>query len=108
MATTPTPPPKSSAPTAHAPPAHSSTAPPAPPEPAAPPPEPTAPDDDKPPVDKAQLEMLLRNGHRLIKKGDTADKWIALSRIGDQLCLAKPISEDEIRKLAEEGDYILA
>ena len=52
--------------------------------------------------------MLLRNGHRLIKKGDTADKWIALSRIGDQLCLAKPISEDEIKKLAEEGDYTLA
>ena len=107
MATT-APPPKSPAPTAHGSATHSSTAPPAPPEPAAPPPEPTAPDDDKPPVDKAQLEMLLRNGHRLIKKGDAADKWIALARIGDHLCLARPITEDEIRKLAEEGDYILA
>jgi hypothetical protein len=60
------------------------------------------PDAGTTPVAKENAESLLRNGHRLKKKGAPAGQWFALQRLGQSWCVVRPIDDEAIKKLLEE------
>jgi hypothetical protein len=45
-------------------------------------------------LSKEEAKSLFQGGHRLKKKGDPPDKWIAATRLHNQLCLARPLDEE--------------
>lgn len=54
-------------------------------------------------VSKEEVRSLFESGHRLKKKGDPDTKWIAATRLHNQLCLAQPVDEElEKTVLAQE------
>jgi hypothetical protein len=62
-------------------------------------------DDTKPEPEALKPEdakALLHAGHKLRKKGDPPEKWIAFVRVGGKLAKATPLDEEEEEKLAKE------
>ena len=57
-------------------------------------------------LDKDEAQRLFAAGHRLKKKGDAAEKWIAATRLHGQLCIAKPL-DDEAKKELEQQELVL-
>jgi hypothetical protein len=56
-----------------------------------------APTEEKPEekvLSKEEAKLLFQAGHRLKKKGDPPDKWIAATRLHNQVCLARPLDEE--------------
>jgi hypothetical protein len=45
-------------------------------------------------LSKEEAKSLFQGGHRLKKKGDSPDKWIAATRLHNQVCLARPLDEE--------------
>lgn len=91
------------------PPPSPATAPPAPPSPAAPP-QAAQPAAGHPPEEKVlskdEARALFEGGHRLKKKGDPNEKWLAATRLHGQLCLAQPVTE-ELEKSVLEAQLVL-
>lgn len=110
-----------------------SSATPSPPKPADPPPNPAPPPHPAPPADppataaakagegkepeKAKepeekvlkhedAKALFHGGHRLKKKGDKGENWIAATKVRGVLCLAIPLTE-EVEKHLFDGDLVL-
>jgi hypothetical protein len=98
MATTPQRP--APPPTSPAPASHPAQPPPARPGVAQPDQQPKPDDPDaKPPAEEKVLEkeealQLFRAGHRLKKKGDPPEKWLAATRIGGHLVICYPVDEE--------------
>jgi hypothetical protein len=53
---------------------------------------------EKPPeekvLEKEEVLQLFRAGHRLKKKGDPPEKWLAATRIGGHLVICYPVDEE--------------
>lgn len=57
-------------------------------------------------VSKEEVRSLFESGHRLKKKGDPDNKWIAAVRISNTLCLAQPL-DDELEKKVLGAELVL-
>lgn len=51
---------------------------------------------------KEQALALLKAGHRLRKKGDDPDKWVAICRHRGDLVIAYPLTEEAEEELGHE------
>jgi hypothetical protein len=59
-------------------------------------------------VDKDEVKNLFQAGHRLKKKGDPPDKWIAATRLHNTLCLAQPLDEELEKKVLGQELVLVA
>jgi hypothetical protein len=64
-------------------------------------------DADREPLAKEQAEQLLRNGHRLRRKGDDPANWVAMTRHGSDLGITVAATQEAIDHFLSE-DLILA
>jgi hypothetical protein len=58
---------------------------------------------EKPPLDRAEAEALLRAGTRLYKRGDDPKThWVSMTRVGDQLAICVPATDEAIAAIVEQ------
>ena len=77
---------------------------------AEPPPEAEHPEPEAPPekvVDKAEVEQLLRAGHRMHRKGDDPKNWVTMARVGGELAIAFALTDEMLHDLLGEDLVLL-
>jgi hypothetical protein len=57
-------------------------------------------------LSKEEAKQLFLAGHRLRKKGDPPEKWIAAARVHNIMCLCRPLDPD-LEKAELESEVVL-